>query len=183
VWVVPTQSLAERWFAPAFIAERFANDPNARYLKKETVEQWISSKQNLIVNPKYNTDEVNAFIALRRKIILECQRGGVGLLLGCDAPQVFNVPGFSTHKELEYLVGSGLSPYEALQTGTTNVAKYLNDASSGTIQPGKSADLVLLNGNPLDDIRQTQNIAGVLLRGKWLSSESISKELQALKKW
>jgi imidazolonepropionase-like amidohydrolase len=183
IWVVPTQSLAERWFAPGYKAESFRSDPNAHYLKSETVDQWIASKQNIIANPKYDDAKINAFVQLRRKLILECQRGGVGLLLGCDAPQVFNVPGFSTHKELEYLVGSGLTPFQALQTGTSNVAKYLGQPDTGSIKVGNTADLVLLKGNPLQDIRQTQNIDGVVLRGKWISSDQIQNELQALKKW
>ena len=68
-------------------------------------------------------------------MVAACARNGVGLLLGSDAPQVFNVPGFSTHQELEYLVAAGLSPYEALRTGTVNVATYLGrTGDSGTIR-------------------------------------------------
>ena len=54
-------------------------------------------------------------IALRKKLIYECNKNGVGLLLGSDAPQVFDVPGFSVHHELRYLVDAGLSPYDALE--------------------------------------------------------------------
>ena len=182
VWIVPTQSLAERWFSPQFTVESFRNDPTALYMKSETVEQWISAKQNLLNNPKYDSSKANAFIKLRRKLILECHKGGVDILLGCDAPQIFNVPGFSTHQELIYLVNSGLTPFQALRAGTANVARYLGTPQNGTIKPGASADLILLNANPLENIRNTQTIRGVMVRGKWLSSEFITGELARLKK-
>lgn len=182
IWVVPTQSLAERWFAPGFEAESFRADPHAKYMKPETVNQWIQSKNNLKANEKYDAAKAENFVKLRRRLILACQQNGVGLLLGCDAPQVFNVPGFSTHNELQYLVASGLTPYQALQAGTVNVAKYLQQADAGTIKVGGIADLVLLNGNPLADIKNTTKIEGVMLNGKWLSKDYISTELKKLEK-
>jgi imidazolonepropionase-like amidohydrolase len=182
IWVVPTQSLAELWFAPDYNAESFRSDPNAKYMDKKTIEQWITSKQSLQQNPSYDAAKTDYFIKLRRRLIKACNDGGVGLLLGCDAPQVFNVPGFSTHQELGYLVKSGLTPYEALKTGTVNVAKYLNRNDSGVIRKGAVADLILLGGNPLNDISQTKSIDGVMLHGKWLSKEFISTELKKLEK-
>jgi imidazolonepropionase-like amidohydrolase len=182
IWVVPTQSLAEKWFAPTYDAESFRNDPNSKYMAPQTVEQWITTKKNLLANPLYNSANFESLIRLRRQLILECEKNGVGLLLGCDAPQVFNVPGFSTHQELTYLVDSGLTPYQALRTGTVNVARYLNLPDSGVIRPGAIADLVLINGNPLTDITQTQNISGVMLNGKWLSKTEIENGLKKLEK-
>jgi imidazolonepropionase-like amidohydrolase len=113
-------------------------------------------------------------------LIKACQQYGVGLLLGCDAPQVFNVPGSSTHYELEYLVRSGLTPYQALRTGTVNVATYLKLPDAGLIKQGYTADLVLIAGNPLQDISQTRKIQGVMLNGKWLSKEYIDAGLKPL---
>jgi imidazolonepropionase-like amidohydrolase len=180
IWVVPTQSLADRWFAPNFTGEEFLKDPDSKYMDKKTVTQWIDSKKNLLANEQYDEKKINDFIALRRKLILECQKNGVGLLLGCDAPQVFNVPGFSTHNELKYLVDSGLTPYQALITGTVNVAKYLDLANAGTITPGASADLILINGNPLTDITNTKKVEGVMVRGKWLSKSEIDAGLKRI---
>jgi imidazolonepropionase-like amidohydrolase len=182
IWVVPTQSLAERWFAPTYDAESFRNDPHSKYMNPKVVDQWITSKKSLQANPNYDAAKIEKLIKLRRQLILECQQNGVGLLLGCDAPQVFNVPGFSTHNELAYLVGSGLTPYQALRTGTVNVASYLKLADSGVIKPGAVADLVLINGNPLQDIRQTQNIHGVIVNGRWLSKSEIDAGLKKLEK-
>jgi imidazolonepropionase-like amidohydrolase len=182
IWVVPTQSLAERWFAPSFTPETFLSDASTKYMDKETIDQWVKSKKNLMANEQYDAAKVEKFIALRRRLIKACQDNGVGLLLGCDAPQVFNVPGFSTHSELAYMVLAGLTPYEALKTGTVNVASYLGLKDSGMIKQGAAADLILLNGNPLSDISESQNIQGVMVNGKWLSNEYISAELKKLEK-
>lgn len=182
IWVVPTQALAERWFAPEFTPEVFLNDPSAKYMKKETVNQWIQSKKNLVANEQYDAAKTKEFIELRRRLIKACQDNGVGLLLGCDAPQVFNVPGFSTHSELEYMVLAGLTPYQALKTGTVNVAEYLGMKDAGVIKEGALADLVLLSGNPLVNIGETKNIEGVMVNGRWLSSDYIKAELKKLEK-
>jgi imidazolonepropionase-like amidohydrolase len=149
-------------------------------MDKKTVTQWIDSKKTLMANEQYGAKKINDFIVLRRKLILECQKNGVGLLLGCDAPQVFNVPGFSTHNELKYLVDSGLTPYQALLTGTVNVAKYLNLADAGTIKPGAVADLILINDNPFTDITNTKKVEGVMVRGKWLSKAEIDAGLKRI---
>jgi imidazolonepropionase-like amidohydrolase len=180
IWVVPTQSLAERWFSPDFTAEDFTSDPESKYIKQETLNNWIEAKKNLLANPEYNASKIKDYIALRRRLIKACQQYGVGLLLGCDAPQVFNVPGSSTHYELEYLVRSGLTPYEALRTGTVNVAAYLKLPDTGMIKRGYTADLVLIDGNPLQDITQTRKVRGVMLNGKWLSREYIDAGLKPL---
>jgi imidazolonepropionase-like amidohydrolase len=182
VWVVPTQSLAELWMSPGYDPETFRSDPSSKYMDKKTVDQWIGSKKNLLQNPAYEPKEVAAFVQLRRRLIKACHDGGVGLLLGCDAPQVFNVPGFSTHRELNYLVQSGLTPYEALRTGTVNVARYLNKPGSGVIKKGAIADLIMIRGNPLRDITHTEKIEGVMLHGKWMPRNHIDAELKKLEK-
>jgi imidazolonepropionase-like amidohydrolase len=181
-WVVPTQALAERWFSPE-APEKFMQTPEMKYMDPNTRASWQKSAQNLHANPRYRKEDFPRYIQLRRRLIKECQENGVGLLLGCDAPQVFNVPGFSTHHELRYLVDAGLTPYVALRTGTVNVAAYLGrSADSGVIKVGAVSDLVLLNGNPLQDINQTTQIEGVMLGTRWLPKAYIDRELQKLEK-
>ncbi len=182
IWVVPTQSLAERWINSKYTADDFLGDPDRVYMNPETVDQWVNNKRNMTNDPDYDPSGVDAFINLRRKLIKACQEHGVGLLLGCDAPQVFNVPGFSTHNELAYLVLSGLTPYEALRTGTINVASYLGKEDAGVVRPNAVSDLLLLNGNPLEDITQSRNIAGVMIGNHWLDGKYLATELTRLKK-
>jgi imidazolonepropionase-like amidohydrolase len=183
IWVVPTQALAERWFAPGKDPEVLKNEAEMKYIQPATLNAWVTSKKNLMSNPNYNSDAINRFIALRRKLIYECNKNGVGLLLGSDAPQVFDVPGFSVHHELQYMVDAGLTPYEALRTGTVNVAAFYKRSNDmGTIKTGAVSDLILLNGNPLKDISQTKNIEGVMVGNRWLSKDYITKELKKLEK-
>ncbi|MBL7697143.1 MAG: amidohydrolase family protein [Chitinophagaceae bacterium] len=183
VWVVPTQALAERWITPDVTAETFRNDPEMKYMDSKTLENWTNVKTNLGNDPRYDPEKIRAYIKLRRKLIYECNRNGVGLLLGCDAPQIFNVPGMSTHHELKYLVDAGLTPYEALKTGTLNVgAFYKKPTEMGVVRQGANADLVLLNANPLDNISNTTKIEGVLLGDKWMNRATLDEVLKKLEK-
>src|SRR5688500_11356366 len=182
IWVVPTQALAERWFAPNEDAETLRNAPEMKYMAAQTLNQWVTAKNNLVNNPQFNADEVNRFIQLRRRLISACNRYKVGLLLGSDAPQVFNVPGFSLHHELKYMVDAGLTPMEALKTGTVNVGKYFDRPELGVIKKGAASDLVLLSANPLENIDNTKKIEGVMLRNLWMSKEYIVAELKKLEK-
>lgn len=181
IWMVPTQALAERWMSPIAGAV-FMDAPEMKYIKRETREVWAKAKKDLLENNRYNSEQAEAFIRLRRKIILECKKNGVGLLLGSDAPQIFNVPGFSAHHELKYLVDAGLTPYEALRTGTVNVGIYLGKADSGIIKTGAVSDLLLLEANPLDNIQNTQRIAGVMIGKRYIPADSIRVMLKALEK-
>ena len=181
-WVVPTQALAERWFTPAKTASEFRNDAEMKYMPASTLNSWVNSKTNLANNPNYSAAALNELITLRKKLILACHQNGVGLLLGSDAPQVFNVPGFSTHQELEYLVAAGLTPFQALQTGTVNVGRFLNNPGLGLVKAGAVADLLLLSKNPLENIAHTKSIEGVLLGTVWLPKAAIEEGLKKLEK-
>jgi len=182
IWVVPTQALAERWFHPDKDPDALGKEDEMKYMDPGTLKNWISSKKNLMNNPNYKASAVNRLIEVRKKLIYECNKNGVGLLLGSDAPQVFDVPGFSVHHELQYLVDAGLTPYEALKTGTVNVGRYLNQENLGVIKPGAVSDLILLKGNPLKNISETKNIEGVMLGQTWFSKELIDAELKKLEK-
>lgn len=182
IWVVPTQALAERWLSPEKTPEALSQEPEMIYMAPNTLNGWVNTKKNLMSNPNYNPVNVQRYVEVRRKLIKACQKAGVGILLGSDAPQVFDVPGFSLHHELTYMVKAGLTPYEALRTGTVNPATFFKRDDAGVIKPGAVADLVLVNGNPLQDINAVKNIEGVSLAGRWLSKEYIEQELKKLKK-
>lgn len=181
IWVVPTQALAERWFTPAKSAEDFAKEPEMVYMDEKTLSNWVQSKKNIMAAPLYDSAKVMALIELRKKLIKACIDNNVGIVAGSDAPQVFDVPGFSLHQELQYMADAGLTPYQVLQTATVNVGKYFNDPDIGVIKKGAVADLVLLNSNPLDDITHTTGIAGVFSGKNWLSKQDIDERLLQLK--
>jgi len=99
------------------------------------------------------------------RIVGELHRAGVGLLAGTDSADPL---GASLHLELQLLVASGLTPMEALQTATRNPAFYFGTLPlMGTLEEGKVADIVILNANPLEDIRNTRKIDGVVMRGTY----------------
>jgi imidazolonepropionase-like amidohydrolase len=105
--------------------------------------------------------------AKRQQTVGALGRAGVRLLAGTDAPMRNSPPGFGLHEELALLVQSGLSPLAALRAATYEPARYLDALDSlGTIAPGKLADLVLLDGDPLTDIHNTRRIVAVLTRGR-----------------
>jgi imidazolonepropionase-like amidohydrolase len=177
VWVVPTQALMDG-FVTAEDPEAMGRRPELRYLPRSVVTSWVEAKRNAQSQSTYDRDRAARFVALRGRIIKALHDAGVGLLLGSDSPQVMNVPGFSIHRELASLVAAGLTPYQALATGTRNVAVYFDVPDrAGTVQAGRVADLVMLEGNPLESIANTARVAGVVTRGRWLGKGEIDRRL------
>jgi imidazolonepropionase-like amidohydrolase len=174
-WNVPTESLFEHRVSAVTVAE-LSSQPEMLYMPRATVQQWAQSKQRQESERGFDPDVAKRAIELRRMLIKALHAAGAGLLLGSDAPQVFNVPGFSLHHELQFLVDAGLTPYEALETGTTAAAEFL-ETNTGSIAVGRDADLVLLDSDPLADISNTRRIHGVMLRGTWYSATELKSRL------
>ncbi|MCO4809993.1 MAG: amidohydrolase family protein [Gammaproteobacteria bacterium] len=174
-WNVPTEVLVEVRINTTPTAE-LRSQPGMRYMPKTTVERWVASKEALFAERDFNPEVAALAIELRHRLLLELHKAGAGLLLGSDSPQVFSVPGFSLHQELDALVAAGLTPYEALRTGTVAVAEFLN-SNAGTVAVDRDADLVLVNANPLENVRHAHRIHGVMLRGLWYSVETLAERL------
>jgi imidazolonepropionase-like amidohydrolase len=103
------------------------------------------------------------------------QRAGVPLLAGTDEPNPWVIPGFSLHDELALLVHGGLTPLQALQAATINPARFLGATDSlGVVAPGKLADLVLLDADPLVDIHNTTRIAAVFTAGTYFDKAALT---------
>lgn len=182
VWNVPTQVLMEN-LMPGESVEALRQRPEMRYVPPADLVKWAETKNSLFKETGSSEESARRVMQVRRKLIKALQASKTGLLLGSDAPQIYNVPGFSIHRELQSLVAAGLTPYQALETGTRNVAVFFGSLStSGTIAVGKRADLVLLDANPLIDIRNTTRRAGVMLRGRWLPKAEIEPRLAAIAK-
>lgn len=174
-WMVPTEILFVNLLNdedPQAMAQR----PEMKYVQPpQMVQNWIGQKQKFAQMPSADRQQ---YLALRRSLIKRLHAAGVPFLLGSDAPQMWNVPGFSIHRELQVMVAAGLSPYEAMRSGTANVAAYFGTAATaGTVAKGKRADLVLVEANPLDDIANSAKIAGVMVNGRWMSKADIDKRL------
>ena len=177
-WIVPTQILLENWYGPDSI-DAMRKWPELRFASAAEVNDWVATKQKNV--QAYPLEQRQRFIALRRRLIKALHDGGVGILLGSDAPQTWNVPGFSIHREIATYVAAGLTPYEALATGTRAVAAHFGTLDrTGTIETGKRADLVLLDGNPLQDVSNTSRIAGVMIGGRWMPRSEIDRRLSSM---
>jgi imidazolonepropionase-like amidohydrolase len=174
VWQVPTQVLMDNLLNDV-PTDELAARPEMKYVPAETIKNWITQKQNFQKIPQAERAKL---LGLRRRLIKALHDAGVPFALGSDAPQFWNVPGFSTHRELKSIVDAGLTPYQALRTGTANVGVYFKtESTTGTIAAGKRADLLLLDANPLQNIDNSWRVAGVMVNGRWMSKAEIDKRL------
>lgn len=174
--VVPTQSLMTRWLSPK-APEQMVQEPEMSYISPSLRFSWRQNKEQMLDRLQYTQKIYDRFIELRQKYLQMFLESGVPILLGSDAPQVFNVPGFSIHHEMESMQEAGLSPYEILKSGTVNVSNFFEAPDRGTVEEGKVADLVLLKNNPLDNISNAHQISAVIYRGKLLNDEAIESGL------
>jgi cytosine/adenosine deaminase-related metal-dependent hydrolase len=123
------------------------------------------------------------YLAAQEKMLLALYESGALLMSGTDTPLPMVAPGFSLHNELETMADIGLSPYDVLRISTYNPALYLGELEEfGTIEEGKRADLVLLEGNPLENITNTREIAGVMVRGRYYARADLDLMLDAVAK-
>ena len=159
-WITPTLVVYQP-YAHAF--DSAATHPElSKYVPGLVQGGWmrraagISRADSMVVRSYFSFDRTR-----------DLRDAGVKLLAGTDMPQAFVYPGFSLHDELELLVRAGLTPLEALRTATYNPAEFLGALDSlGTVAKGKLADVVLLEANPLTDIRNTRRISVVIANGR-----------------
>jgi len=175
-WQCPTLSVKR----PATLPdnEPLKADPRMRYIPASVRKTWDENfHQHFLARASLEQRVLHFQKTLAAVGAME--KAGVEILAGTDIPDPYVFPGFSLHDELELLVEAGLTPTQALRTATSNPARFLGLSDSvGTIEKGKLADLILLDANPLDDIRNTQRIYAVVANGRYYSYGSL-KELLA----
>lgn len=183
----------QTWQCPTLVWERggnlmdvtdFGKDPRAKYAPtswktgawKRFTDEIVQGYggDNLEIRKQFIQHELETVELLHEK--------GVPFLAGTDTPAgVYVFPGFSLHEELQRLVEAKFTPLEALQAATLNPARFFGiEDHSGTVETGRRADLVLLNANPLADIANTQQIAAVIVNGRYLSSKELQKLLDGV---
>jgi imidazolonepropionase-like amidohydrolase len=180
----------QTWQCPTLVWERggnlidqadFAHDTRAKYVPASWKDvTWKRFTEEIVHD--FNVDDLatrKRFVEKELEVVNAMHRAGIPFLAGTDTPPgVYIFPGFSLHEELQRFVAAGFTPMEALQTATLNPAKFLGmEDRLGTIENGKVADLVLLDANPLDDIRNTQKIAAVVVNGRYLSRADLDRML------
>ena len=167
--------------------------PGYRYTPPSYMSQWTNaaggefgvvargrgvSSVEEIVPPPDAREEILALHLRQLKAFVDAE---VPVMTGSDASAVGVVWGFSIHEELELFVKAGLTPYQALEASTRIPSEVMGDPEEwGTIKVGKRADMVLLNANPLENISNTREIEGVIVRGQWLSKDMLQSMLNEL---
>jgi imidazolonepropionase-like amidohydrolase len=125
---------------------------------------------------------IDGYNAFQKPFVYAFYKKGGRLLIGTDPLMPSTLPALSLHQELEELVSTGLSSFEALRISTTNTHEFLGELDqAGTIEPGKIADLVLLDENPLQNISNTRKIFGVMTQNRWIPKKRIDARLEEIR--
>jgi imidazolonepropionase-like amidohydrolase len=172
--------------APEVVAEIAAGrgdprDPRIRYVSEHLRADWLEQAAE---RTEPSPLDLEAIVASTLRNLREMRAEGVQILPGTDAAVALIVPGHSLHDELRYLVEDvGMTPHEAIVAATGEVTEFLGlSADVGTIEPGKRADLVLLDADPLRDIRSTRAIVGVIRDGRYYDREGLDAILDSIAK-
>jgi hypothetical protein len=180
VYVTPTNFFFISCFGTAYTDEVYKQRADYKYIPAAILpERWKVKEMNR--NMKIPKECLDKYVALRKNIVYELWKAGVPLMAGSDSPEWFLVTGFSIHDEIAMFVQAGLTPFAALQTATVNPANYLEMKDKGTIEQGKIADLLLLDQNPLDDIKNTKSINGIFKNGVFYSNDVLHNLLEQAK--
>lgn len=177
-WIVPTSALWDTLFV-ATPLEKLQSYDELKYVPQSTVDAWTKMyEERKKQMPPALTKNVSEN---RVRIFRALQKGGVKIVMGTDAPQQFSVPGFSLRREMEWMRAAGMTPFEILKSGTVSAGEYFAKQDSfGTVEPGRRADLILLEANPLENIANMAKISGVMVRGKWYSRTDLDAGLNAI---
>lgn len=160
------EALRGAWITPTLVVTAEGPGREAARVRPH-LERWPEWMRGMMV-PRDDAPslETPSRIATLRRLFGDLRAAEVRLLAGSDAPNPGSAPGIGLHHELELLVEFGLTPVEALRAATVNAAEFLGRGRAGAVVVGNEADVVLLRENPLEDIRRTREVAGVVLRGR-----------------
>ena len=142
---------------------------------------WIPDANGKLADGADETGQnvYGAMYDLALKNVGQAHAAGVRLLTGTDTFDTYVFPGFSTHDELANLVEAGLAPSAALKTATIDAAIFSGvQENFGSIEVGKVADMILLNADPLSDIRNTQLVEGVFFNGQFFDRTALNRLLE-----
>jgi imidazolonepropionase-like amidohydrolase len=175
-WLCPTLIMRSNY--ASLDDASLANDPRLKYVKPSWKNRWLNMTKRAVNTPPGEWLKRKETIRKEKALVGKMQKAGVGILAGTDDANPYSFVGFGLHDELAMLVEAGLTPMQALQAATLNPAKFFNKLDSlGTVEKGKIADLVLLDANPLENIRSTRRINAVVANGGYFPKEALQQIL------
>lgn len=180
-WMAPTLTLFERYFGyqPAY---ELRQQPEMFYLPGQLTTQWFNTKSKLEADGVLAEAKVKPYLEFRQKLFLDLHKAGVPMIMSSDSPQVFNVPGFSIHREIESMSQAGMSNYEILKTGSVNCADYFEESGEwGVLKPGAAAEFVLVQKNPLEDLETLQKPQAIMIQGKFIQRDELQLQLNLIR--
>ena len=180
-WVTPTLIVIESSADQARSLDNVRTLQSLQYVHPLLQSKWLTANRHNQGTSPERVARFERMIGFNSRLVKAFKKAGVPIVAGTDAGSSGVVWGFSLHDELELLVEAGLTPEEALTSATRLPAVWLGiDNMVGTIEAGKYADLVLLDANPLNDIKNTRKISGVFVNGRWLDRAGIDAMLSDL---
>jgi imidazolonepropionase-like amidohydrolase len=176
VWQTPTLTLRKRLSLMGL--EELTSAPELKYVPEAIRSGWNDPREEFRKATPEQLANFREDYEFHRKLMSYIRSSGTGILAGTDTGDPYVVPGFALHDELVLLVEAGLSPAEALASATVQPARYFGiEEEYGTVERGRIANLVLLHGNPLDDIHNTRRIAAVIQKGRLLPRKCLDDVL------
>jgi hypothetical protein len=161
----------------------YRRDARMKYIPLLTQRAWLADADGMVARDSSPAGRKSFmdFYRRGRTLTQEAYRAGVPVMVGTDAGDSFMFPGSSVHDELQDLVTAGLSPAEALRAATLSGAEYLGKTGDlGTVQPGRLADLVLLDADPLADVGNVSRIRAVILNGRVFERRALDSMLASV---
>jgi len=154
----------------------YRNNPNLQYVSKERRATWDAVGDKFATLPPEVVATLQKYYELQKHVSKLMSDTGVKILAGSDVGGVWLVAGFGLHQEFHELAAAGFTPLQVLQSTTRNAAEFLQrQATMGSVDDGKNADLVLLDANPILDVGNLDKISGVVIHGRYLSRSELEK--------